>query len=87
MIGKRSKKQQKEFEELKSQSKANNDKNEEDGMSQIDPTLDVVSDVSKMKENVKNVRTQVGFHEDTLNEHGNEILGLKERIDEMERRK
>jgi len=40
------------LEELKSQSKVNNNKNErgeEGGMSQIDPTLNVVSDVFKMK--------------------------------------
>ena len=49
--------QQKELEELKSQSKANKNKNEsgeEDGMSQIDPTLDVVSDFSKMKTKQEN---------------------------------
>ena len=78
----------KELEELKSQSKANNNKNEsgeEDDMSQIDPTLDVVSDVSKMKIKQENIRTQVGNHEDTLDEHGNEISELKEKIEELER--
>ena len=39
---------------------------------------DVVSDVSKMKIKQENIRTQMGNHEDTLNEHGSEILELKE---------
>jgi len=70
-------------EELKSQSKANNNKNEsgeEDGMSQPDPNLDVVSDVSRMKIKQENIITQVGNHEDTLDEHENEILLMKEDI-------
>jgi len=83
----------KELEEIKSQSKDKN-KNEsgEQYMSQIDPTLDVVSDVSKMKTKQENIRTQVGNHEDTLDEHGNEIMELKgenqqlmEEIEELKR--
>jgi len=94
MLLERDQKREKELEELKSQSKANNNKNErgEDGMSQIDPTLDVMSDVSKMKTKQENIRTQVGNHEDTLDEHGNEIMELKgenqqlmEEIEELKR--
>jgi len=81
MLLERDQKREKELEDLKSQSKANNNNNEsgeEDDMSQIDPTLDVVSDVSKMKIKQENIKTQVGNHEDILDEYGNEMLELKE---------
>jgi len=81
MLLERDQKREKELEELKSQSKANNNKNEsgeDDDMSQIDPTLDVVSDVSKMKIKQKKISTQVGNQEDTLDEYGEALATLKE---------